>query len=348
MSSNTPSKNENRRYILKRFCIDGLELETFATPELRPRQVLVRIHAVSLNYRDLMVINGRSPYPPIENLVPISDGAGEVIAVGSSVTRFKVGDAVVPTYCQGWIDGEGSTEGMGFDLGGAIDGVLADIVVFEEEGLAAMPPQFSFEQAATFPVAAVTAWSALTRGCIVRPGQTVLTQGTGGVSLFALTFAKLMGAKVIATTSTSEKEAFLSDLGADVVINYKANPEWQDDVLQATDGRGVDLVVEVGGPGTFSRSMQCTRVGGHLAFIGLLESVETKISPIPFIGQRLSIQGINAGSRADLEAAMNAFASNGKEPVIDKVFSFSDIKDALQYFEGRNHVGKVVISMQPS
>lgn len=246
MTSRNPT-DYGRRYKIAHRHVDGLVLVTESPPALRPHDVLVRMHAASLNYRDLLVIEGPWPARDPTGLIPVSDGAGEVLEVGSDVTRFRPSDPVVASFRQQWLEGEVGRDARNSDLGGMIDGTLSEWCIFDEQGLTAKPGALSFAEAACFPCAAVTAWSALMEGAPLKPGDTVLIQGTGGVSLFALQFARAAGARVIAITSTAEKMAVLSQMGAATVINYADRPDWDDAVLDATYGRGVNRVVEVGG-----------------------------------------------------------------------------------------------------
>lgn len=299
--------------------------------------------AVSLNFRDLMVIEGPSPYGEKPGLIPVSDGAGVVVAVGPGVDHVRPGDMVVAAFRPGWIDGRIGADRRSADLGGGSDGVLATHVVLPAEALVPKPAALSFEEAACFPCAGVTAWNAVFGGRGLEPCQSLLVQGTGGVSLFALQFARAAGQRVIATTSSADKANLLRALGADHVIDYRSDLEWDKAVLNATGGQGVDRVVEVGGAATFARSMACTRFGGEISVVGVLEGAGGQISPMAFIGRMLTVRGISVGSRAMLEAAMASAVSTGFRPVIDKVFAFDEAKEALSHFKGRGHIGKVVI-----
>ncbi len=322
--------------------IDDLTLAEAATPQPERGQVLLRMRAWSLNYRDLMVATGRyGAAGTAPNLVPLSDGAGEVVAVGPGVRRAKPGDRVCPTFMQGWLGGEVIEDARRRALGGGIDGVLAEHVLVDQEDLVAIPSHLSFEEAATLPCAAVTAWNALFGGRAVQPGETVLVLGTGGVSIFALQFARLAGARVIATSSSPEKLARARALGASDGIDYREQPEWQDAVRALTDGRGVDHVVEVGGAGTLPRSIAAARVGGQVALIGVLTGGQ--IDPAPIMRRNVTLRGIFVGSR-EMFAAMNrAIAQHRLRPVIDKVFPFGQAREAYRHLQGAAHVGKVVI-----
>jgi NADPH:quinone reductase-like Zn-dependent oxidoreductase len=322
--------------------IDDLTLVEAETPRPGPGQVLVRMRAASLNFRDLAVASGRymmSKVPP--DLVPLSDGAGEVAETGPGVTRVKAGDRVAPIFMQSWMGGDMEPADGTTALGGAIDGVLAEYAVFDERGLVHIPDHLSFEQAATLPCAAVTAWNALTGLHPIVAGQTVLILGTGGVSIFALQFAHAAGARVIATSSTDDKLARAKAMGASDGINYKANPEWQAAVRELTGGRGVDHVVEVGGPGTLQRSVGATRSGGVVTLIGVL--TRGTLDPLAVFGGGAIIRPIYVGSRQMFEAMNRCIALHRIEPVIDRVFPFEEAKEAYRHLKGATHVGKVVI-----
>ncbi len=324
--------------------IDDLTLVEADTPRPGRGQVLVRMRAASLNYRDLMVANGKymlSALPP--DLVPLSDGAGEVVELGAGVSRVAVGDRVCGIFMQSWMGGEMEPADGHSALGGAIDGVLTEYVVFDERGLVHVPAHLSYEQAATLPCAAVTAWNALFGLHPLIAGQSVLVMGTGGVSIFALQFARAAGARVIATSSSDEKLERVRAMGASDGVNYKANPEWQDAVRALTDGRGVDHVVEVGGPGTIQRSVGATRGGGVVTMIGVL--TRGTLDPLAlFVGGTI-IRPIYVGSRQMFEAMNRAIAVNAIVPVVDKVFAFEEAREAYRHLKGATHVGKVVIGI---
>jgi NADPH:quinone reductase-like Zn-dependent oxidoreductase len=331
------------RYHLNGRGVDALELVEEPPPAPAGRQVLIRIRANSINQRDLMMIRGELPHIP--SVVPVSDGAGEVIAVGPDVTRWKAGDRVVGAFRQGWIAGPFDPAlRVAANLGGMIDGMLGEWALLDQEGVSLIPDRLSFDEAACFPCAGVTAWSALMVGEPVRPGESVLVQGTGGVSLFALQIARMAGARVIATTSSVEKEDRLRALGAETVINYRTHPDWDEAVLEATGGCGVNRIVEVGGAGTLMRSMRCTRMQGRIFLIGLLARGSNQIDPLGFMSRALTLQGVSVGARIDLEALMAAYAANHQRPIIDRSFPFEEAKGALHHFEGQRHFGKVVIS----
>jgi NADPH:quinone reductase-like Zn-dependent oxidoreductase len=322
--------------------IDTLTLAEAEIPRPARGQVLVRMHAASLNYRDLMVASGvyaRGSAPP--NLVPLSDGAGEVVEIGADVTRVKTGDRVAGMFMQSWQGGEISPEDAPSSMGGAIDGVLSEYKLFDQHGLVHLPKHLSYEEGATLPCAGVTAWNALFAGKPLIAGQSVLVLGTGGVSIFALQLARAAGARVIATSSSDEKLELAKKFGASDGVNYRQHPEWHEQVLGLTGGRGVDHVVEVGGAGTLPRSIEATRLGGNIHLIGVLTGGE--INPTPMMRKTLTIRGIYVGSRQMFEALNRSIELHQVKPVIDKVFEFAEAKAAYHHLKGQSHVGKVVI-----
>jgi NADPH:quinone reductase-like Zn-dependent oxidoreductase len=325
--------------------IDALVFDEVAVHEPGPGQVLVAIKAVSLNFRDLAVVTGRYPRNPSQPVVIASDGSGEVIALGDGVANFKTGDRVAGSFFQKWIAGPYAREYGASALGGAIDGVLTQFRVFDQDGLVRIPEHFSYQEGATLPCAGLTAWNALVPTAHVQAGDTVLLLGTGGVSIFGLQFAKLHGARTIITSSSDEKLARAKALGADETINYKTHPEWDKEVLRLTGGKGVDIVLEVGGGETFARSMNSVRASGQIAVIGVLTGVAGTV-PVGLIGlQTLSVRGIYVGSVAMFEDMNRAIAANQLRPVIDRVFTFEQSADALRYMQSAQHFGKIVISM---
>jgi NADPH:quinone reductase-like Zn-dependent oxidoreductase len=329
------------------FGIDRLQLEKLPDPELVPREVRVRVRAVSLNYRDVaMVEHGIAPRGVRLPLLPCSDAAGEVVEVGSGVSRVKVGDRVATTVFQGWLDGDTVLPtAYGSVLAGGLDGVLADQVVLHEDGLVHVPEHLSDEEASTLPCAAVTAWHALVTKGSTAPGDTLLVQGTGGVSMFALQFGLLAGARVIATSSSDAKLERVRARGAWETVNYATTPDWAECVLELTGGMGVDHVVDVGGLGTMEQSFKAARPGGRVSLIGVLTGFETKVDPHPAMLKGLCLQAIIVGSRAMFEDMNRAIAANGLVPVIDRVFPFDQAPDALRHLQAAQHVGKVVIAV---
>ena len=324
--------------------IDDLTIMEAETPKPGRGQVLVRMRAASLNYRDLSVATGKyimSSLPP--DLVPLSDGAGEVVEAGPDVTRVKVGDRVAGIFMQGWQGGDFEAAYGGTALGGAIDGVLAEYVVFDERGLVHLPEHLSFEQGATLPCAAVTAWNALFGLKPLAPGQTVLTLGTGGVSVFAMQFAHAAGARIIATSSSDDKLSRAGELGASDFINYKNDPEWDKKVRELTSGQGVDHVVEIGGPGTLQRSIASVKLGGVVSLIGVL--TRGQIDPLAILGGGAIVRGIFVGSGQMFEAMNRAITQHRIAPVIDRIFPFEQAKEAYNHLKGATHVGKIVITI---
>ena len=323
---------------------DALRLDDLPSPAPGPGQVLVRVKAVALNYRDLLVAKGlynrNLPLP----MVPCSDAAGEVAEVGPGVTRARAGDRVAGAFMPAWIDGAPTEAKARSALGGAAPGVLAEFVVIDQEGLVPFPDHLSFEEAATLPCAAVTAWHGLVVSGHVRAGETVLVQGTGGVSLFALQLARLHGARVIVTSSRDDKLERAKDLGAADGINYKTNPDWDAKVRELTAGAGVDHVIEVGGAGTLPKSIKAVRIGGHIALIGVL-SGGGEVNPMPILMKNVRVQGIYVGSRAMFEAMNRAIALHRLHPVIDRVFPFEEAAEALRHMERGAHFGKIVIAV---
>jgi NADPH:quinone reductase-like Zn-dependent oxidoreductase len=322
--------------------IDSLVLAEREVPKPGPGEVLIRVHAVSLNYRDLLIAQGRYMRGLKLPLVPMSDGAGEVVDIGAGVTRVKRGDRVAGIFMQNWLCGEVSPSGPTSALGGSIDGMLAEYVVLSQEGVVHIPTHLSYEEAATLPCAAVTAWNALTSS-VLKPGISVLVQGTGGVSTFGLQFAKLAGARVIVTSSSDEKLRKAAELGAADLINYGATPDWDQKALELTNGIGVDHIIEVGGPGTLARSMNAVRVNGRISLIGLLTGADATVNPVPILGKQIQVQGVFVGSRDMFEAMNRAIALHGLRPVVDRVFAFHEAREALRYLASGAHFGKIVI-----
>ncbi len=322
--------------------IDSLIRDQADTPRPGRLQVLVRMRAAALNYRDLMVASGRYARGTApKNLVPLSDGAGEVVEAGPGVTRVKPGDRVAGLFMQSWMGGPIGPEDAASSMGGAIDGVLAEYRLFDEQGLVHLPGHLSFEEGATLPCAGVTAWNALFGGRPLVAGETVLVLGTGGVSIFALQLARAAGARVIATSSSDDKLARARAIGATDGVNYRTHPEWQAEVLALTDGRGVDLVVEVGGAGTLPRSIEATRIGGQVPLIGVLTGGE--INPTAVMRRSITLRGIYVGSRQMFEAMNRSLALHRIRPVIDRVFPFDEAREAYRHLQSQTHLGKVVI-----
>ncbi len=329
-----------RAYHLTGVADSPLELLELDTPQPGPGEVAVRVRATSLNYRDLMISRrGR------RGIVPLSDGAGEVLAVGPGVSSVQVGELVAGTFFSHWPAGRISAAVHDSALGGAVDGMLAEVAVLPEHGVIPAPRGWTAEQTATLPCAALTAWNALVEGSPIKAGQTVLLLGTGGVSVFGLQFAKMMGARTIITSSSDEKLARMRALGADAEINYAAHENWAEVVLEETGGVGADLVLEVGGAGTLAQSMACTRHGGQIALIGILAGASGQVNPGLLVGRSVDLRGLYVGSR-EMFAEMNAAIDlHGLEPLVDEVFPFEQADAAYRHLASQTHVGKVVISV---
>jgi NADPH:quinone reductase-like Zn-dependent oxidoreductase len=321
---------------------DGLKLVDRPDPRPGPRQVLLRMDAWSLNYRDLMVVRGqysaRLPLP----LTPLSDGVGRVVEIGQGVTRVKVGDRVMPTFVQKWLCGTPSEAIFKSALGAGGPGLLAELVVLGDEGLVPAPEYLSDEEAATLPCAALTAWHALVSTGKIQPGNTILTQGTGGVSLFALQMALIAGARVLVTSKSDAKLERAKKLGASETINYQTTPEWDKVARDLTGGTGVDHVIELGGAGTLPRSMKAVRYGGTISLIGVLTG-GGEANPMPLLMRNIRLQGIFVGSREMFEAMNRAIELHRLRPVIDRVFPFSDAADAYRHLASAAHFGKICI-----
>jgi NADPH:quinone reductase-like Zn-dependent oxidoreductase len=313
-------------------------------PEPGSHQVMIRVRATSLNYRDQAIVTGKYLMPVSRDIIPLSDGAGEVVAVGAGVTRFKPGDRVMGLFFQGWI--AGPHPGWHLALGNPFDGMLAEHVLLDEQSVVAMPANLSFEEAATLPCAPLTAWHGLYHaGKSLRAGDTVLLLGTGGVSIAALQFAKLAGARVIITSSNDEKLARAKALGADEVINYKSTPEWEKEVHRLTHGRGVDTVVEVGGPGTLNRSFTSVCVGGKVLLIGVLGGRAGESNPMMVMVKNANMHGVIVGSRLMFEEMNRAIEINNLKPVVDRVFPFEQAKEAYHLAASGEFFGKIVITV---
>lgn len=334
-----------KTYEIQEFGIENLALVERETPQPKETEVLVKFHAASLNYRDLMMVKGWYNPKLKMPLVPFSDGAGEVIAVGEAVTKWKIGDRVMPIFMQGWIDGAVDYQKARTALGGDIDGVLREFGAFDENGLVCIPEHLSYEEAATLPCAAVTAYHALFCSGSLKPDETVLLQGTGGVSIFGLQFAAHFGAKTIITSSSDEKLKRAEKLGANELINYKEREDWDRAVLELTAKRGVDHIVEVGGAGTMKKSVASVKMGGHIAVIGVLTQGEG-INPVSILQKSIKLQGIYVGSRQMFEDMNRLILQNSIKPVIDKVFEFAEVKESLKYMEDGAHFGKIVVKIQ--
>lgn len=315
-------------------------------PKPGPGQVMVKVKSVSINYRDLLLVQGfYNPKQPLP-IIPFSDGAGEVVEVGEGVTRVAVGDRVADTFFQGWVSGRPTPESVaGSSMGSPLDGMIAEYVVLDQEGVVPLPDHLSYEEGSTLPCAALTAWSCLFRHGSLRAGDTVLTLGTGGVSIAALQFAKMAGAKVIITSSSDEKLARAKELGADEGINYKEDEKWSRAVRKCSGGGGVDHVIEVGGVGTLEQSVRACRMGGHISLVGVLAGPQAPLNLTLVLMQDIRIQGVFVGPRESFEDMNRALALNKLKPVVDKVFAFDDAREALEYAAAGKHFGKVCIKV---
>ncbi len=324
--------------------LDGIVMNTArADPTPGHGQIVVRIRAAALNYRDQGVITGAYGYTKFP-VIPLSDGAGEVVALGPGVTQFMTGDHVAGTFFQGWTGGRIPANASKNSLGGMIDGVLAEYAVFNEIGAVKIPDHLSFEEASTLPCAALTAWNAIVTTGQIKAGETIVILGTGGVACFALQFAKMHGAYVFHTSSSDEKLARAKAMGANATINYRTTPDWDQEILKQTNGAGVDHILEVGGAGTLEKSMNALRQGGSTYVIGALAGPGS-INPRMINRKSIRLQGIHVGSR-DMFADMNrAIALHKLKPAIDQVFGFDDAKSAYAHQQSGKHFGKVVIAV---
>jgi NADPH:quinone reductase-like Zn-dependent oxidoreductase len=323
--------------------LESLELVEQAHPEPRPGEVLVRIRASSLNFHDDMVVHGK--IPSADGRIPLSDGAGDVIAVGDGVDEFKVADRVVSTFWPYWLGGEMTPATRRAIPGDNVDGYAREYACMPAHAFTKAPAGYTHMEAATLTCAGVTAWRGLVVCGQVKPGDTVLILGTGGVSLFGLQFAKAAGARVIATSSSEAKLEKLTRLGADSVINYQAVPDWGRKAKELTEGRGVDHVIEVGGPGTLTQSIAACRTGGHIALIGVLTGFAGEVAIPSLFSNQIRISGISIGSRADQEDMVRAITVNRLKPVIDRGFPLQEIAAAFRYYESQTHFGKVCLEL---
>jgi NADPH:quinone reductase-like Zn-dependent oxidoreductase len=340
-------------YPIRQFGVDNLKQTDLPVPKTIPGTVLIKVHAVALNYRDLMVVKGL--YNPKMALprIPCSDGAGEVVAIGDGVTRVKVGDRVCGIFMQRWLDGPLTADKSKAALGGDVDGMLTEYALLDQQGVIRFPEHLTYEEASTLPCAGVTVWNALHHAGEppnpAHPGETVVIQGTGGVSIFALQFAKLFGARVLGTSSSEEKLTRARSLGLDEGCNYKRRPDWSKWVTETTAGIGADRIIEVGGASTFGQSLRAARVGGTVAQIGILSGGTTSdpVALTPILHKQLRVQGIYVGSRAMFEEMNAAISKASLRPVIGKVFDFSQAAEAFAHMESASHFGKIVIRVTP-
>jgi len=325
------------------FGLNNLKPADRPTPEPQPDEVLIRLRAASLNFRDLLVVQGK--YNPRMKLprVPLSDGAGEIVSVGTEVTGWKPGDRVVVPFFPAWLDDELTAAGASSALGGDVDGMLREFVTVRANALLPIPDHLSFEQTAALPCAAVTAWNGLFVSGNLQRGQTLLLQGTGGVSLFGLQFGKIAGANIIIISSNDAKLDRARAMGANHIINYRTTPDWEKEVLKITHGRGVDLTLEVGGTGTLSKTLKATGYTGHVSLIGVLSGISGEVQLGHVLHKAITVRGIYVGSRAMFESMNRTITEHKIEPVIDQVFSFDQSPEAFRHLESGQHFGKIVI-----
>jgi NADPH:quinone reductase-like Zn-dependent oxidoreductase len=327
------------------FGLDNLVGTERTDPEPGPGQVVIEVSAVSLNYRDLLMVNGlynpRQPLP----LVPTSDGVGQVVELGHGVDELAEGDRVAPIFCQKWLAGAPTRARLRATLGGPLDGMLAERVVMPAESVVRVPEHLSDIEAATLPCAALTAWSALVTHGPIKAGDTVLLLGTGGVSIFALQFAKMMGAHVIITSSSDDKLERAESLGADATINYRRTEDWGKAARKLAGGEGVDRVVEVGGAKTLTQSLRAVRIGGTIALIGTLSGRREPIDLARILMSEVRVQGVLVGHREGFEAMNRAIAQNELHPVVDAVFPFDHTPDAFRHLAGGGHFGKIAVNI---
>ncbi|MFN9849098.1 MAG: zinc-dependent alcohol dehydrogenase family protein [Alphaproteobacteria bacterium] len=326
--------------------LDAIQVVEAPDPTPGPGQVLVRMKAVSLNYRDLLMVNGmygRGAATTADVITPFSDGCGVIEAVGAGVTKFKAGDRVATLFFQNWNSGPPNLEKLMSALGFPIPGAGAELQVFGQDGVSKVPEFLTDQQVATLPCAGLTAWRGLFEDARLEPGDTVVLQGTGGVSIFGLQFAKAAGYRTVITSSSDEKLARAQALGADHLVNYKTTPAWSGPVRQATGGRGADFIMEVGGGGTIQESMKAIRIGGHIAIIGVVAGAGDPFNPAALIGNSAKLQGLSVGSRDMFEAMCRAIDLHKIGPVVDKVFPWTDAKAAFSAMAGGEHFGKIVL-----
>jgi len=329
--------------------LSGLERLERPRPDPAAGEVLVRVRATSLNYRDQAIVAGlyMGKGPVARDTVPLSDGAGEVVAVGEGVTRFRIGDRVAGTFFPAWLDGPPSAQAFIRQLGGSEDGMLSQYVVREADAFVAVPAHLSFAEAATLPCAGVTVWNAFFATGRIRPGDSVLLLGTGGASLFAVQLARLAGARIFIISSSDAKLDLARSLGATDTLNYRETPDWEKWVLAQTEGAGVDHVLEVGGPATLNRSLAAVRVGGTVTLLGVIAGRDGQANPLPMIGKTIRLQGLLVGNRAMFEDMNRAIAHARLRPHIDRVFPFAEAAEAYRYQLAGRHSGKIVIDIDP-
>lgn len=324
--------------------IDNLRMIEQPMPKPRRQEILIRVGATALNYRDLEIASGNYHTAFSLPLIPLSDAVGEVVEVGDNVTRFKVGDRVCSTFWQRWVGGSFRMAEPNYQRGGPFDGLLAEYALLDEQAAVFAPKNLTDLEAATLPCSAVTAWHALVTEGAIKAGETVLVQGTGGVSLFALQFARASGAKVIVTSSSDRKLELAQALGAWAGVNYRRNPEWGDAVRELTDGWGADHIIDVGGPQSFMQSLKACAKRGQINVIGYLGGREGSVNPLEIFARQVQVRGIPVGSRESFEAMNRAIEANDLRPVIDRIFSWTDVAEALRYLQLGSHFGKVSLT----
>ncbi|MCP4392187.1 MAG: NAD(P)-dependent alcohol dehydrogenase [Gammaproteobacteria bacterium] len=324
--------------------VDALALNQRQSPQPGWGEILVAVRASSINYRDLSTIEDPAPRGIAYPRIPNSDGAGEVIGVGAGVTRFKTGDRVAGCFFQNWTDGGISTAAMASAMGGPVDGILCEKTLLKESGAVLVPDHLSYEEAATLPCAALTAWNCLVEQGAIKAGKTALFLGTGGVSIFGLQIAKMVGARAIITSSSDEKLARAKELGADELINYRQIPDWETQVQEMTNGEGVDVTIETGGGGTLEKTIEATRVGGTISLIGVL--TDGAINPSAVMRKSIRLQGVYVGSQRMFEDMNAALSLNRVHPVIDQVFEFEDARAAYHAMRAAGHFGKLVVNVK--
>jgi NADPH:quinone reductase-like Zn-dependent oxidoreductase len=328
------------------FGLENLRVEERPDPEPGPRELVLRMRAASLNYRDLMMVRGQyNPKQPLP-LIPASDGVGEIVAVGPGAKRFAIGDRVCPIFAQGYLAGEPTRDKLKTTLGGPLDGTLTELMRVHEDAVVKVPSFLSDVEAACLPCAGVTAWNALVEQGRLKAGDTLLTLGTGGVSIFALQIGKALGARVIVTSSSDAKLERARQLGADHVVNYRTTPEWGKAAREFTDGRGVDHVIEVGGGGTLGESIKAVRPAGTVSIIGALAGPSTPLNVLPVLMQNIRLQGVFVGHRESFEALCKAVAQNLIRPVVDRSFRFDEARAALEHMQSGSHFGKVCLDFR--
>jgi NADPH:quinone reductase-like Zn-dependent oxidoreductase len=329
--------------IQEKFGLENLVAAERPDPVPGPGEVAFKVRAASLNYRDLLMVQGRyNPKQPLP-LIPVSDGVGQVTAIGEGVTRVKVGDRIAGNFSQKYISGEPTRAKLGASLGGPIDGMLAQYRVLDQEGVVHVPGHLTDDEAATLPCAALTAWNALITTGNIKAGDCVLVQGTGGVSIFALQLAKMSGARVIVTSSSDQKLERAKSLGADHGINYRTTPDWEKQVKELTGGVGADHIIEVGGAGTFNKSLRAIRIGGQISLIGNLSGNTTEVNLVSILMQNIRVQGMLVGNREGFEAMNRAIELNRLRPLVDKVFPFEESREAFSYMAAGAQFGKICI-----